>query len=105
MLYRFGSRLHVIHISKAVAGLNTELLIGIPTSEEETFTHHASAENMGSGLQGVIDGLNDEEAQHNVVTGVAIYPYWETDSREWATYDSLWLVKAQKAPLIEIRCK
>jgi hypothetical protein len=25
------------------------------------------------------------------VTGVAIYPHWETDAAEWAEYDKLWL--------------
>lgn len=91
ILYRVWSRFQVIQISKALSGANTELLIGIPTSEEETATHHAFAENMESGLQGAIDGLNDDETQPNTITGVAIYPYWETDSIEWAAYDVLWL--------------
>jgi len=91
VLYRLWSRFQVITISKALDGTGVELLIGVPTSEEETSTHHAAAENMQSGLSGIIDGLNDDESRPSAVTGVAIYPYWETDAAEWALYDRLWL--------------
>ena len=91
VMYRLLSRFEVIQISKALAATQVELLIGIPTSEEKTGTHDPSAENMLSGLQGVIDGLNDMESQPSAVTGVAIYPYWETDAAKWAIYDSMWL--------------
>ena len=67
------------------------MFIGIPTSEEETATHRPKAENMASGLQGLVDGLNHTRAKPRVVTGVAIYPDWETDEAEWATYEALWL--------------
>ncbi len=93
VLYRQWTRFQVIQTSNALAGLPVELLIGVPTSEEESSSHHPAAENITSGLQGVIDGLNDFEAQPNAVTGVAIYPYWETDSNKWAVYNSLWLGK------------
>jgi hypothetical protein len=90
-LYRQWVRFQVIEISRAVDGIDVDLLFGIPTSEEQTWTHWPYAENMTSGLQGVIYGLNDADARPSVVTGVAIYPYWETDTPEWATYESLWL--------------
>jgi hypothetical protein len=93
VLYRQWSRFEVIQISKALAGSGVELLFGVPTSEEESSTHHVSAETMDSGLNGIIDGLNDDEAQAGAVNGVAIYPYWETDAAEWALYDKLWLGK------------
>ncbi len=91
ILYRLWSRFQVIQISKAVAGTGTELLFGVPTSEEESITHHAFAENMTSGLSGIVDGLNDDETPSDAVTGVAIYPYWDTDLAEWAIYETLWL--------------
>ncbi len=91
MLYRQWSRFQVIAISGALDGTGAELFFGIPTSEEETPTHHANAENMASGLQGTIDGLNDLDARPDAVTGLAIYPYWETDQSEWALYESQWL--------------
>jgi len=90
-LYRQWGHFQVIGTSRAVDGIDVDLLFGIPTSEEKTWTHLPSAENMTSGLQGVIDGLNDAEARPSIVAGVAIYPYWETDATEWATYESLWL--------------
>jgi len=90
-LYRQWGRFQVIEISRALDGIGVDLLFGIPTSEEKTWTHWPSAENMKSGLRGVIDGLNDADARPSVVTGVAIYPYWETDATEWAAYESLWL--------------
>jgi hypothetical protein len=81
----------VVGISQALHGTGVELFFGVPTSEEKTATHRPEAENMASGLLGVIDGLNDAAARPSATTGVAIYPYWETDDAEWAAYDRLWL--------------
>lgn len=91
LLYRQWMRFQVIEISRAVDGTGVQLFFGVPTSEEKTWTHWPGAENMESGLQGLIDGLNDAEAQSANVTGVAIYPYWDTDKTEWAVYKALWL--------------
>ncbi len=90
-LYRQWLRFQVIGISKAVQGTQVELLFGVPTSEEPTATHRPDIENVSNGLQGVLDGLNDQEAVSGAVQGVAIYPYWEMDASEWATYEALWL--------------
>lgn len=92
-LYEQWARFQVIGITHAMQGTNARLLFGVPTSEEETWTHRPLAENMRSGLHGIIAGLNDAEAVPEMVTGVAIYPHWETDSAEWAEYDKLWLGK------------
>jgi hypothetical protein len=48
---------------------------------------------MRFGLQGIIAGLNDATAVPETISGVAIYPHWETDAVEWAQYDRLWLGK------------
>lgn len=85
-LYRLWQRGQMVNISRALEGIPVELFIGVPTSEEATRTHNPSAENMTSGLLGVRDGLHN-----SAITGVAIYPYWETDATEWATYEALWL--------------
>lgn len=90
-LYQQWMRFQVIGISRALEDSKVELLFGIPTSEEATATHHPDAENMSSALNGLIAGLNDSDARPAVVTGIAIYPYWETDSTEWAQYRSRWL--------------
>lgn len=91
MLYRQWGRFQVIALTRALEGSGTEVLIGIPTSRERTFTHRPEAETMESGLQGTIDGLNDAAARPQVATGVAIYPYWEADANDWRTYRRLWL--------------
>lgn len=90
-LYRQWVRFQVIEISRAMDGTSVQLFFGIPTSEEETWTHWPDAENIRSGLQGLIDGLNDAEAESAAVAGVAIYPYWDTGEAEWAIYKALWL--------------
>jgi hypothetical protein len=90
-LYRQWSRFQVIELSRALDGSGAELLIGVPTSRESTFTHRPDAETMESGLLGTIDGLNDAASRPHVVTGVAIYPYWEADTSDWSTYQRLWL--------------
>ncbi len=91
-LYRDWTRFQVIALSQALEQSSTELFIGVPTSEEATRTHHPAAENMESGLSGVIDGLNDAETLPEKVTGVSIYPAWETNETEWETYQRLWIL-------------
>ena len=90
-LYRWWGRVQVIEISEAVRGTGVGVLYGVPTSEERTWTHWPSAENMVSGLQGIIDGLSAPNAEPSVVVGIAVYPYWETSETEWAQYRTLWL--------------
>jgi spore germination protein YaaH len=90
-LYRQWVKFQVIEISRAVSETDVQLFFGIPTSEERTWTHWPNAENIKSGLQGLVDGLNDAETQADVVTGAAIYPYWDTCEREWAIYEAFWL--------------
>ena len=91
LLYRQFARFEAIEITQALQEADVEVLLGVPTSEEETASHRPYAENMESGLQGIIDGLNDHDSYPSVITGVAIYPYWETDPTEWASYERLWL--------------
>jgi hypothetical protein len=90
-MYHKWAQFQTISISRALEGSQVELLMGIPTSEEVTRTHHPNAENMRTGLEGVIAGLNDKAARSDLVSGVAIYPAWETDEDEWLVYDALWL--------------
>jgi hypothetical protein len=90
-LYEHWLRFQVIGITHAAQGTGVRLWLGVPTSEEETWTHRPWAENMRSGLRGIVSGLNDADAMPDVVTGVAIYPHWETDAAEWAEYERLWL--------------
>lgn len=91
LLYRWWGRGQVVALTQALDGLDAEVFIGLPTSEEATRTHRPQAENMTSGLLGLVDGLNDQAARPDVLSGVAIYPYWETDEAEWAAYETAWL--------------
>lgn len=92
-LYRWWVDMQVVHLSQALGGIPVDLFVGIPASEEWTLTHWPNAENMTSGLLGMIDGLSDPDAVPSAVTGVAIYPYWEVDANEWLSYHALWLNK------------
>ena len=91
ILYRQWTRFQVIALSQTLHSYDVQLFIGVPTSEEHTWTHWPNAEQMESGLHGIVDGLNDRQAHPAAVTGVAIYPYWEASAEEWGTYEKLWL--------------
>ena len=84
-------RFQVIALSTSLGDTQPDVFIGLPTSEELSRSHDPAAENMASGLAGLIAGLNDADAQPERITGAAIYPYWETSADEWATYQSMWL--------------
>jgi len=91
ILYRQWTRFQVIVLTQTLQDADVQIFVGVPTSEERTWTHWPNAEQMKSGLQGIVDGLNDQQAYPAVITGVAIYPYWETSITDWAIYDELWL--------------
>jgi len=61
---------------------DTELLIGVPTSEEWTRSHQLQAESLDNALSGFGAGL-DAVDEIGSISGIAIYPYWETDEEEW----------------------
>jgi len=69
-----------------------EVLIGLPTYPGNGFWYHDTAENMRTGLNGVIAGLNSD-AETSPFTGVAIYRYALTSDGDWSTYDTMWLGK------------
>ena len=68
------------------------VLIGVPTYDTHTFWHQES-ENIGSGLQGVIEALGDFRQSGDVPTnfeGVALFNETTTSQQEWATYEKIW---------------
>ncbi len=73
-----------------LAGANTAVIIGIPTYTGDSRIFHAAAENMRTGLTGVVNGLNSGGVGA-AFDGVAIYPKWLTTDADWATYERLWL--------------
>ncbi|HEX9068411.1 MAG TPA: glycosyl hydrolase family 18 protein [Ktedonobacterales bacterium] len=90
-LYRIFVKQQVQHVLEAAraAKNSPSVLVGIPTYPGNDKWFHDSAENMDSGLRGVISGLNSEDASSPFV-GVAIYRYGTTQPSSWQTYDKLW---------------
>jgi len=80
----------VIYLSQLLAPYGKELLIGIPTYEDDKESFDPEVENMETGLIGIIAGLNNKRTTRDTFTGVAIYANWETDESEWDIYEKLW---------------
>lgn len=66
------------------------VLIGIPTYTGNDAWFHDSAENMRTGLTGVVAGLNSV-TDIQPFLGVAIYRLALTTPTDWQTYDQMWL--------------
>ena len=91
-LYESIVQQETAHILRAVerGSASTEVIFGIPTYSGDSRAFHASAENMRTGLVGVISGLNYGD-YHTAFSGIAIYPEWLTSDADWSIYDQLWL--------------
>jgi hypothetical protein len=92
-LYETIVQQETAHILRSVAltAPHTQVLIGIPTyTDPPSRAFHASAENMRTGLHGVIAGLNEDDGL-SAFTGLAIYPEWLTTGDDWALYRQDWL--------------
>jgi len=71
-------------------GAAPELLIGLPAYDEEKDGFDPFVENVGTGMAGLISGLNDIRSEDQYFTGVALYARWEMDPEEWRIYKALW---------------
>ncbi len=81
---------HILR-SVALAAPHTQVIIGIPTyTDAPSRAFHATAENMRTGLHGVIAGLNEDDGL-SAFAGLAIYPEWLTTNDDWALYRREWL--------------
>jgi hypothetical protein len=80
------------HILDAVRSARhpPQVLIGLPTYPGNSFWYHDTAENIMTGLSGVIAGLNSNR-DTSAFTGVAIYRFAYTSSQDWSIYRSAWL--------------
>lgn len=68
-----------------------ELLVGIPSYETGNRHFDPTAENIVSGLMGVLDGLGFVESQTKADRfGIALYAYWETSREEWRILRDHW---------------
>jgi len=91
--YRAWTCVQTMRVSGALAGTGVALFIGVPTSEERTYTHWPKAENMRSGIDGVLCALRLCRRCNVTVTGLAVYPHWETDAQEWESFRKVWLAE------------
>ncbi len=66
----------------ALRGTDIDFMIGVPASEEWTLSHHVVAETTANALYGIGTGLSETDAP-DVIDGIAVYPFWETDEGEW----------------------
>jgi hypothetical protein len=69
------------------------VLVAIPTNSDERWSFHPRAENAGSGLQGVIEGLKELRQNGNLPAnfgGVAVFTARTTEPDEWELYDRFW---------------
>ena len=82
-LYRLWMREQVKHIAESVAATDAGLLIGISVSQEQTESHHPSAETLVDGLAGLCAGVPSELG---LVKGVAVYADWEFSNADWQVW-------------------
>ena len=87
-LYRELVRMETIFVTKSID--QAEILIGIPVYEDIRSSFNPEAENVFTGLNGVISGLNSTRSNPDNFTGVALYANWEMDDSEWQIYDTYW---------------
>lgn len=92
--YELAMQQETEHILEAVRSARQppEVLVGLPTYLGNGFWFHATAENMVSGLHGVIAGLNSNR-DTSAFTGVAVYRFGTTSDADWREYEQLWLGK------------
>jgi hypothetical protein len=65
-----------------------ELLIGVPTYEDNPATSNPAVENVRNAALGVRAGL-EEEPDHRV-RGIAVYADWVTSEEDWTDYRAYW---------------
>ena len=94
--YEMWMHHQVLNLTNSLSDTSAQIFMGVPTSEEHSTSHDPAAENMATGLRGLLAGLNDLDAKPDKVTGVAIYPYWETSDDEWTTYREVWLGQSEQ---------
>lgn len=75
--YRNWVAYQVSETVAALADSETDLIIGLPTTEEWTPTHQTQAEPFAVGLRGLQQGFSER------VAGIALYAYWDTTADEW----------------------
>lgn len=87
--YRWLVREQTIRVTDLLD--DKEVFIAIPAYDEPKEGFNPKVENVENGLRGIIHGMNDLRSNEKSFAGVAIYPYWGIDEKEWQIYQDLWI--------------
>ncbi|MBI5754592.1 hypothetical protein HZA41_00050 [Candidatus Peregrinibacteria bacterium] len=88
-LFSFWVEQQVVYATQAVKNKKARILIGIPAYKEKTASFDPEAENIETGLLGLILGIRNIRSNLESFSGIAIYPYWTMEESDWKTYDTL----------------
>jgi len=93
--YQVWMAFQVAQFTSAIVplGVDTRLIIGIPTYDAEPPGHDPAVESLPAAITGVRNGMTQVEGASDLVQGVGLYAYWSTEPPEWAAYRELWLGK------------
>jgi len=82
-----------IHITADCAQANPacRVILGVPTYDNQTLSHHPYAESLKNALRGVEQGLADKDAKLESFEGIALFADYTTDDNEWSQYEEYWL--------------
>jgi hypothetical protein len=79
--------------AEAVGALESgaDVVMGIPTYDDQGTIHLAAVENVPSAIEGVQRGRQRAGERALAITGVAIYAEWTTSADEWRLFEQFWL--------------
>lgn len=82
-----------IRTTRAVAAGNPacHIILGVPTYDNTTRSHHPYTESLLTALRGTYAGLADKDTKLEVFDGVAPFADYTTDENEWRIYEKYWL--------------
>jgi hypothetical protein len=80
-------------VLESLRNMPAQVLVGVPSYSGDRWNFHERAENLGSGLQGVIESLKDLRRNGSLpdnFEGVSIFGEWTTSDQEWTIFDRVW---------------
>lgn len=82
-----------LHVTTDCAKANPacKVVLGLPTYDNQTLSHHPYCESLKNALRGVQQGLADKKATPEAFEGIAMFADYTTDDREWSQYEEYWL--------------
>lgn len=93
-----------IHVTADCAKANPacKVILGLPTYDNQTLSHHPYSESLKNALRGVRMGLADKNAKPESFEGIALFADYTTDAREWSQYEEYWLGNKRSEELPQI---